>query len=146
MLNPRPLQLDAQFFGSDPLTFDPNRFMAIPIAIDKNPATKRARYERHPAFRPFGGGEAQCPGQQMAKQTAMVFVAVLFFRFDVRLVELACWEQGQENKNKKKKQRQGQKFPNMKPDFFSGVAALAPAGDLIVKLTERDDWVSEWVY
>ena len=108
ILNPRPLQIDTNYFGADPLDFDANRFV------------DNAGYQRHPAFRPFGGGEAQCPGRQMAKQIALTFVAYVLHEFDIEL----AWSQA---------------FPRPSYESHPGVAVLAPVegDDLVVRLTER---------
>lgn len=108
VLNPRLLHLDPDYFGADPLNFDAKRFV-------DNPG-----YQRHPAFRPFGGGEAQCPGRQMAKQTALTFVAYVLHEFDVDLP----WPQ---------------EYPKPSHESHPGVAVMAPAesDDLFVRLTER---------
>lgn len=108
MLNPRPLHIDLDYFGPNPLDFDIKRFM-------DNPS-----YRRHPAFRPFGGGEAQCPGRHMAKQTALIFVAYLLHEYDVEL----AWPQ---------------EFPKQSHESYPGVGVVLPAqgADLVVRLTER---------
>ena len=107
-LNPRPLHMDPEYFGGRPLDFDVKRFV------------DHTSYQRHPAYRPFGGGEAQCPGRQMAKQTALTFIAYMLHEFDVELAR-------------------PQDFP--KPSYGShpGVAVMPPAEgeDLLVKLTKR---------
>lgn len=79
-----------------------------------------AEYQRHPAFRPFGGGEAQCPGRNLAKQTALIFVAYVLHKFDVEL----AWPQG---------------FPRQSDETHPGVAVILPVkgDDLFVRLTER---------
>lgn len=108
ILNPRPLQIDPDYFGADPLNFNAKRFV------------DNAGYQRHPGFRPFGGGEAQCPGRQMAKQTALIFVANLLHKFNVDV----AWPQ---------------EFPKASHENYPGVAVMAPVegGDVIVRLTER---------
>lgn len=108
ILNPRLLHIDPNYFGADPLDFDAKRFL------------DNTRYQRHPAFRPFGGGEVQCPGRQMAKHTALTFVAYMLHKFDVELAS-------------------PQEFPKPSHESHPGVAAMAPAEgeDLVVRLTER---------
>ena len=107
LLNGRLLHIDPECFGADPLKFDAKRFV------------DNVGYQRHPAFRPFGGGEAQCPGRQMAKQTALTFVAYMLHKYDIELIH-------------------PQEFPKPK-DNQPGVAIMAPAEgqDLLVRLTER---------
>ena len=108
VINPRPLHIDAECFGEDPLDFIAKRFVG------------NVGYQRHPAFRPFGGGEAQCPGRQIAKQTALTFVAYVLHEFDVDL----AWPQ---------------RFPRPSRYSYPGVAVLTPmeGDDLFVRLTER---------
>ena len=100
--------MDPEYFGADPLEFDAKRFV------------DNVTYQRHPAFRPFGGGQAQCPGRQMAKQTALVFVAYMLHKYDIELMD-------------------AQDFPKPNHDNHPGVAIMAPAEgqDLLVRLTER---------
>lgn len=108
ILNPRLLHINPNYFGAGPLDFDVKRFM------------DNKGYQRYPAFLPFGGGEAQCPGRQMAKQTALTFLAYLLHEFDVAL----AWPQ---------------EFPKPSHENHPGVAVMAPAegDDLVVRLTER---------
>ena len=108
ILNARPLHIDPDYFGASPLDFDVKRF------------TDNTGYQRHPAFQPFGGGEAQCPGRQMAKQTALTFAACLLHKYDVDL----AWPQ---------------EFPKPSHESHPGVAVMLPAegDDLVVRLTER---------
>ena len=108
ILNPRPLHINSDYFGANPLDFDAKRF------ID-NPG-----YERHPAFRPFGGGEACCSGRHKAKQSALTFVACLLHEYDIEL----AW---------------AQKFPKPSLKTYPGVSVVAPAEgvDLFVRLTEN---------
>lgn len=108
ILNPRPLHIDLDYFGASPLDSNVKRFV------------NNTRYQRHPAFRPFGGGDAQCPGRQMAKKTALTFVAYVLHEYDVDL----AWPQ---------------QFPKPSHESHPGVAIMAPTegDDLFVRLTGR---------
>jgi len=109
MLNPRLFHQDPEYFGSDVANFDPDRFLDNP------------NYGRSVAFRPFGGGEPLCPGRQIAKQTAITFVAYVLHRFDIELVG-------------------AQTFPRPSQQGNPGVGIMAPlpGDDLRVRLTKRD--------
>lgn len=69
----RQLHMNRQAWGYDAREFDHRRFL------------KNRALDRHPAFRPFGGGVTYCPGRVLAKQQVYGLVAILFRRFDLRL-------------------------------------------------------------
>ena len=108
MLNPRSMHRDPEYFGANPLDFDARRFL------------DNKSYQRHPGYRPFGGGAAECPGRTMAKQAVLTFVSYLLHEYDVDL----AGPQG---------------FPKAGLDNHPGVVILPPAegSDLLVRLTER---------
>ena len=73
MISARQLHFDEAVFGSDALQFRDNRFL------------REKGLQRNSSFRPFGGERTLCPGRLLAKQMALMFVALTFHRFDVRL-------------------------------------------------------------
>lgn len=68
------LHIDPFVFGSSVDTFDARRFMN-----DKS-------LERSTSWRPFGGAKIHCPGRFLAKREVYMFVAIVLFRFDIKLV------------------------------------------------------------
>ena len=108
MLNPRIMHRDPEYFGERPLEFDPDRFI------------NNKSYQRHPGYRPFGGGEAECPGRTMAKQTILTFVSYMLHKYDVELAK-------------------PQEFPKPGLENHPGVVVLPPAegSDLVIRMTER---------
>ncbi|VUC27966.1 unnamed protein product [Clonostachys rosea] len=69
----RQLHMNESAWGYDARQFDHTRFL------------KNRSLDRHPAFRPFGGGVTYCPGRVLAKQQVYGLVAILFRRFDMKL-------------------------------------------------------------
>lgn len=69
----RQLHFDESIFGDDIQDFSPERF------INKTNLT------RSDNWRPFGGGTTMCPGRYVAKRSVLIFVAMLFHRFDVEM-------------------------------------------------------------
>jgi cytochrome P450 len=69
------MAMDENVFGAHPEQFDHTRFL-------KNPGLAK-----DPSFRPFGGGITYCPGRFLAQKEALMVVAGLVGRFDVRLKE-----------------------------------------------------------
>ena len=64
---------NAQVFGLDARTFNPQRFLA-----DKGLTSS-------PSYKPYGGGKTYCPGRFFAMQEIFGFVALLIHRFNIRL-------------------------------------------------------------
>lgn len=70
----RQLHFDEAVFGQDAHTLNAQRFL------------KHRNLNRHPSYRPFGGGTTYCPGRFIARQEVVGFVAFVLKRFDVKLV------------------------------------------------------------
>ncbi|PQE28476.1 cytochrome P450 protein [Rutstroemia sp. NJR-2017a BBW] len=68
----RQLHFDPQIYPN-PNQCDPDRFFR-----DKT-------LERHPSFKPFGGGVTKCPGRNVARQEVFVFVGLVLHRFAGKL-------------------------------------------------------------
>lgn len=74
----RQMLLDENTFGSDILSFKPDRFLQNPeLAMNAS-------------YRPFGGGATYCPGRYLAKAEVLVFVALAISRFDIDIAEAGC--------------------------------------------------------
>ncbi|KAK2606346.1 hypothetical protein QQS21_003277 [Conoideocrella luteorostrata] len=71
MMPYRQMHFDESIFGADVHQFNINRFL-------KNPGLSRN-------VMAFGGGATQCPGRHFSAQAAMVLVAELLYRFEIRL-------------------------------------------------------------
>lgn len=68
------LHMDTAIFGPNADSFDARRFMN-----DKS-------LERSTSWRPFGGAKTHCPGRFLARREVYMFLAVVLFRFDIKLV------------------------------------------------------------
>lgn len=71
MMPYRQMHFDESTFGTDAHEFNIERFL-------KNPALKKN-------IMAFGGGATQCPGRHFSAQAAMVLVAEMLYRFEMRL-------------------------------------------------------------
>lgn len=71
MMPYRQMHFDENTFGTDANEFNVEQFL-------KNPALKRN-------IMAFGGGATQCPGRHFSAQAAMVLVAEMLYRFEMRL-------------------------------------------------------------
>ncbi|PSR82482.1 cytochrome P450 [Coniella lustricola] len=60
-------------YGPDADTFNPMRF------------ANNSKLQRSTSWRPFGGGNIHCPGRFIARREVYMFVAIVLFRFDVKL-------------------------------------------------------------
>lgn len=68
------LHMDPGVFGSNADRFDAQRFMNEKVL------------ERSASWRPFGGAKTHCPGRFLARREVYMFLTVLVFRFDMKLV------------------------------------------------------------
>lgn len=73
MIPYRELHFDENVFGKGVTEFQSERFI------------KEPGLTRHPSWRPFGGGNTQCPGRFAARQSAAVFVAMALHRYDIEM-------------------------------------------------------------
>lgn len=73
MVQYRQLHFDEGAWGSDFADFNPARFV-------ENKALSRS-----PSFKPFGGGQNLCPGRFLARHVIFAFVALILWRYDIRL-------------------------------------------------------------
>lgn len=105
------LHFDPHVFGSNANEFDARRFL-------KNKSLKRS-----PSWRPFGGAATHCPGRFLARREVYMFVAVVLFRFDIRLAP-----GGNEGK---------QKFPKLDESIPSGGVLMPVPGDDVVVEVRR---------
>ena len=71
----RQLHMDPKTFGATAASFDPERFQR-----DKALA-------RSPGYRPFSGGSTLCPGRFLANSEVLMFVAMVLWRFDIKVAE-----------------------------------------------------------
>ena len=71
----RQLHMDPKAFSATVASFDPERFQR-----DKALA-------RSPSYRPFGGGSTPCPGRFLAISEVLMFVAMVLWRFDIKVAE-----------------------------------------------------------
>lgn len=68
------LHMDLVVFGSKEDKFDARRFM-------NNKSLKRST-----SWRPFGGANTYWPGRFLARREVYMFLAIVLFRFDIKLV------------------------------------------------------------
>ena len=69
----RQLHYNEAVFGNEPGNFNAERFL------------KRKDLRNSSSFKPFGGGVSHCPGQVLAKQEMLVFVALVLNRLTIEL-------------------------------------------------------------
>ncbi|GJN80327.1 hypothetical protein PLIIFM63780_003853 [Purpureocillium lilacinum] len=67
------------------LHFDEGVFGAAPDAFQHDRFLKKANLTQSSNWRPFGGGTTMCPGRYVAKRSVLLFIAMLFRRFDVEM-------------------------------------------------------------
>jgi cytochrome P450 len=67
----RPLHYDAEDFGSDVESFNPDRFF------------NNSKLSRSQSFKPFSGGSSYCPGRTLARMEFAAFVGELLGKYDV---------------------------------------------------------------
>ena len=129
----RQLHFDENIFGQDTHCLKPDRFLT------------HKSLNRHPSYRPFGGGSTYCPGRFIARQEVVGFVAFVLRRFCVRLARRAgrsgsgsgSGKEGQ-GKAEGEGEQQQQRFPSLeekKPCL--GVMGPAADEDLIVEVSLR---------
>lgn len=127
----RQLHFDENIFGQDSYCLNPHRFLT------------HKSLNRHPSYRPFGGGSTYCPGRFIARQEVVGFVAFVLRRFCVQLAGQAgrsgsgSGKEG-EGKAEGEGEQQQQKFPSLeekKPCL--GVMGPAANEDLIVEVSQR---------
>ncbi|CZT21397.1 uncharacterized protein RCC_07260 [Ramularia collo-cygni] len=105
-----------------PDVFDADRF------IVKDPKTGEESFSMARTagrFFPFGGGKTICPGRNFAKQEAIGGLATVLLRFEFEV---------KYNVDAEKKPTKD--FPAFKR-AFPGTGALAPGGDMVVKISRR---------
>lgn len=82
MIPYRLLHFDENVYGHDPHNFHPERFAP---SVEMNGGTKKDP-TRGPSWRPFGGGKSLCTGRFIAKNSTLIFIALVLRRFDIKLV------------------------------------------------------------
>ncbi|EME82358.1 uncharacterized protein MYCFIDRAFT_175896 [Pseudocercospora fijiensis CIRAD86] len=107
---------------SDAYCFDAERFLTTDPKTGKQTFSMSGTAGR---FFPFGGGKTLCPGRIFAKQEAIGALAMVLLRFDVRF-------RGYVDEDGKPTSE----FPGFKK-AFPGTGALAPGGDMLVRLEEK---------
>nr|POE86524.1 cholesterol 7-alpha-monooxygenase [Quercus suber] len=116
---------DAAAWSHDDVPYD--RFQAERFLV-KDPETGKQTFSLNGTngkFFPFGGGRTICPGRVFAKQEALGALALILLRFDFEVMGFVDKDQ---------------KRTDMFPEFakaFAGSGALAPGGDLKVKIRRR---------
>ena len=74
---------------------------------------------KHSSYRPFGGGVSLCPGRKIAREQVFAMVAILIYRFDIKL-----------NQDKR------QEFPELNMSTPAlGVTGPAKGMDIFVELS-----------
>ncbi|KAJ4421164.1 hypothetical protein N0V82_003929 [Gnomoniopsis sp. IMI 355080] len=69
----RQMHFNPEVYGSDANDFSPRRFANNP------------KLQRSTSWRPFGGGNTHCPGRFIARREVYMFIAIVIFRFEVKL-------------------------------------------------------------
>ena len=80
----RSIQMPTAFLHTDPISWGANAENFRPERFFKNCLTKEESALRTMAFRPFGGGNALCPGRHLVFSEIMAFVGMLFVAFEVQ--------------------------------------------------------------
>ena len=110
----RQMHLSPEVFGADADTFSPERFLRHP------------ELEKHPCFKPFGGGKTYCPGRFLAQKEIMTFVALVITRFHIQAAP-PCLQSD----------RQGG-FPRIdKKKLSLAIMDPIPGDDLMVNVKQR---------
>jgi cytochrome P450 len=73
----RQMMLDESTYGQEVTKFRHERFL-------QNPSL-----QKHPNYRPFGGGSSLCPGRALAQKEILTFVALALGKFQVGLSDRA---------------------------------------------------------
>ncbi|KAI0106514.1 cytochrome P450 [Nemania sp. FL0031] len=73
----RLMHYDPAVFGADVAEFNSTRFL------------KNGNLYRSSSWKPFGGGTMYCPGRFLAKREVYMFLALILFRFDIKLAASA---------------------------------------------------------
>lgn len=74
MMPYRQLHLNKKYWGENAEDFDIDKFV-------DNPKLHSAR-----TYKPFGGGTTLCPGKLLARQMALVYLAILVTRYDTEII------------------------------------------------------------
>ncbi|KAJ4049234.1 hypothetical protein NW756_006460 [Fusarium oxysporum] len=74
MMPYRQLHLNKKYWGENAEGFDIDKFV-------DNPKLHSAR-----TYKPFGGGTTLCPGRLLARQMALVYLAILVTRYDIQVI------------------------------------------------------------
>lgn len=74
MMPYRQLHLNKKYWGENAEDFDIDKFV-------DNPKLHSAR-----TYKPFGGGTTLCPGRLLARQMALVYLAILVTRYDIQVI------------------------------------------------------------
>ncbi|KAG5796187.1 hypothetical protein H9Q69_004800 [Fusarium xylarioides] len=74
MMPYRQLHLNKEYWGENAQDFDIDRFV-------NNPKLHSAK-----TYKPFGGGTTLCPGRLLARQMALVYLAILVTRYDIQVI------------------------------------------------------------
>lgn len=69
----RQMHFDPEVYGANTAILDPLRFANNP------------KLQRSTSWRPFGGGNTHCPGRFIARREVYMFIAIVLYRFDVKL-------------------------------------------------------------
>ncbi|KAI1312743.1 cytochrome P450 [Xylaria venustula] len=110
----RLMHYDQAVFGANIAEFDSTRFL------------RNKNLYRSCSWKPFGGGTMYCPGRFLAKREVYLFLALILFRFDVKLSRLA------ENE-------EANKIPILDDTIpAGGILPPVPGSDVIVDVSLRN--------
>lgn len=114
--------------------YDPNVFGNKPSEFNLMQWLEKDNLERHPSYRPFGGGIWYCPGRHLAKQEIFMAIAYLLYRYDVELAPRnPHWIfTGARSPQPQRMPRMDEKTPGI------GVVSPVSGDDFILRLRERD--------
>jgi hypothetical protein len=107
---------------ASPDTFDPDRFIVTDPKTGEETFSMARTAGR---FFPFGGGKTICPGRNFAKQESIGALAIVLLKFEFEVLY---------NVDANKKPTTD--FPAFKR-AFPGTGALAPGGDMMVKIRRK---------
>lgn len=105
--------------------FDPERFLTLDPETGKATFSMGTGGGTNGKFFPFGGGKTICPGRVFAKQEAVGALAMVLLEFDFDVLGFVD-AQGHRT----------EAFPGF-AKAFAGSGALAPGGDLRVRMRPR---------
>ncbi len=114
----RQLHRNEDIFGEGVEDFHPERFLGNDL-------------NKHPCFRPFGGGRNHCTGRVLAQREILTFVALALHRFDIDVAE-------KQQKLSTEAENSKPPFPRMDEKKFCAFMEPVKGDDVMLKMRKRE--------